>query len=73
MACLAEWVGGDVGRNRHFQEEASLLERQVLDMGARGGLLGNAKADVMLRAWVPSLCDRVLLEAGPSPPAAARP
>ena len=56
------WVDWDRGRQRHFAEEAIVLERKIAALEPRpnGKLLGNAKADALLKGWVPDICARLL-------------
>ena len=50
------WVKGDRGRARQFQEEEILLERGIRELPSpRAGILGDTKADALLRSWVPDL------------------
>ena len=51
-----------MGRQRHFAEEAIVLERKIaaLDPRPKGNLLGNAQADALLKKWVPDMCTKLL-------------
>ncbi len=56
------WAALERGRDRHFAEEALVLERKIaaLDPRPRGMLLGHAKADALLKVWVPDIVDRLV-------------
>ena len=56
------WVDWDRGRQRHFAEEATVLERKIaaLEPKPTNKLLGNAQADALLKKWVPDICASLL-------------
>ncbi|CAK0833528.1 unnamed protein product [Prorocentrum cordatum] len=50
------WSAAHPGRAREFAEEAARLQREIQDLQPQaGGLLGNAKADALIRQWVPGI------------------
>jgi hypothetical protein len=56
------WATAQVGRARQFEEEAVLLERDIRKLQPqRGGLLGNAAADELLRKWIPAVVSKLKL------------
>ena len=56
---LNGWVYSDTGRQRHFEEEALVLERKIKALNQTSKLLGNPKADALLRSWVPDIAARL--------------
>ena len=54
------WVNKERGRRRQFDEEAIALENKIKKLQPQNGnLLGNAKADALLTAWVPNIASRL--------------
>ena len=50
------WSAAHPGRAREFGEEAVRLQREIQDLQPQlGGLLGNPKADALIRQWVPGI------------------
>ena len=58
-AAQGGWASSQRGRARHFQEQEVLLERDIKSLRAPCGLLGDRKANTLLRSWVPQLVERV--------------
>jgi hypothetical protein len=54
-----DWADARGFRKRHFEEQEALLERDVKALGAPCRLLGNAKANSVLREVAPSLVARL--------------
>lgn len=54
------WAQAQRGRARYFREQEDLIVREVQALGAPGQLLGNSKADALLRAWAPEVVERLL-------------
>jgi hypothetical protein len=54
-----DWADARGFRKRHFDEQEALLERDVKALGAPCRLLGNAKANSVLREVAPSLVARL--------------
>ena len=52
------WANAQRGRARHFREQASLLEQDITALDCR--LLGNAKANSLLKSWAPDIVERLL-------------
>ena len=58
-AAQGGWASSQRGRARHFKEQEVLLERDIKALHAPCGLLGDRKANTVLRSWVPQLADRL--------------
>ena len=56
---LNRWMSEDRSRQGHVAEEALTLERKTKGIDARGNLLGNPKADALLKVWVPDIAGRL--------------
>ena len=54
------WASLQRGRSRHFKEQEVLLERDIKALGARCKLLGNRKANSLLKGWAPEVVERLL-------------
>ena len=56
VAKVPGWLEFDRGRARLFEEEQLSLQRKIGGMQPQhGGLLGNPRADDLLRTWVPAV------------------
>ena len=53
------WADAQRGRARHFREQAALLEKDIAAMASPCRLLGNAKANSLLRGLVPDIVGRL--------------
>ena len=58
-AAQGGWAYSQRGRARHFREEEVLLERDIRALNAPCRLLGDKKANALLRSWVPQLVVRL--------------
>ena len=58
-AAQGGWAFSQRGRARHFQEQEVLLERDIKALDAPCRLLGDKKANTLLRTWVPQLVVRL--------------
>ena len=60
-----DWVSsGCRGRKRQFDEDASILELEIKKMEEHGKLLGNARADALLKMLVPDIAGRLCGDRG---------
>ena len=53
------WANAQRGRARHFREQEVLLEGDVKALGSKCRLLGDHKANSMLKSWVPDIVARL--------------
>ena len=53
------WALRDQGLQNHVDDEASRLEQNVKAIQATGSLLGDLKADDLLKTWVPDIAGRL--------------
>ena len=61
------------GRARHFQDQLARLELDIVALGCPNQLLGNAKANSLLRGLLPGLVDKLQLQPPAQQPPALRP
>ena len=54
-AAQGGWAYSQRGRARHFREQEVLLERDIKALNAPCRLLGDTRANTLLRSWVPQL------------------
>ena len=67
LRAWAHWRGHQLGwatakpfRKREFEENEQLLEDEIRELGHEDGLLGDRKANALLREWAPSMVERLL-------------